>query len=279
MKSGIYSFKSNFNGKMYIGFSNDVYYRRRKHLEQLRGQRHFNNHLQAHFNKYGEEDLMFDVIEFCPEKNLSKREVYWIDKFHSFGEGFNQTEGGNLREYSSKTFCFENIKTGEIINNITAKNFAKLIGCSVSAAYHLERGDDQTVKGWKLKGHTIKYKPRIPSDKTKKRICITNKKTGEDFIFSSQSEASKILKIKQAYLSNLYLGKARIAKGYILTENKNKIIPARSQRYFTLLHPIHGEYEGYCQQDFCKKFGIAAMSACRLINGKCSTHKGWIKIR
>lgn len=79
--SGIYQIQSITNGKRYVGSA--LYLKRRKkvHCRVLKDKRH-NMHLQNHFNKYGIEDLVFGIIEFCPKEKLFEREQYWIDKLH-----------------------------------------------------------------------------------------------------------------------------------------------------------------------------------------------------
>lgn len=66
---GIYSIKSKLNGKVYIGSSVDIYRRWEKHRAQLRTNKHHSQHLQNHFNKYGEQDLVFNVLEVVHQIN------------------------------------------------------------------------------------------------------------------------------------------------------------------------------------------------------------------
>lgn len=78
--SGIYQIESKVNGKIYIGSAVNFLSRRRHHMYKLKRNSHFNQILQNHFNKYGQEDLEFSIIEFCPKEKLIEREQYWIDK-------------------------------------------------------------------------------------------------------------------------------------------------------------------------------------------------------
>lgn len=76
----IYKIKSIINGKEYIGST--INYRQRKieHLKGLRYNKHGNPKLQAHYNKYGENDLIFSIVEpiMFPEL-LLQREQYYLD--------------------------------------------------------------------------------------------------------------------------------------------------------------------------------------------------------
>ncbi len=77
--SGIYMIRSCINGKIYIGSAKNLYLRKHIHVCQLRGEYHFNIHLQRHSNKYGAEKMMFFIIEYCDIDILVVREQYWID--------------------------------------------------------------------------------------------------------------------------------------------------------------------------------------------------------
>lgn len=57
-KSGIYSFLNLVNGKRYVGSSVDLY--NRLHVHNLK-----NNKAQNAWNKYGEDNFIYNIIEFC----------------------------------------------------------------------------------------------------------------------------------------------------------------------------------------------------------------------
>ncbi len=77
--SGIYMIRSCMNGKIYIGSAKDLFLRMHVHKSQLNGKYHPNIHLQRHKNKYGINDLMFFLIEYCDLENIVEREQYWMD--------------------------------------------------------------------------------------------------------------------------------------------------------------------------------------------------------
>lgn len=92
--SGIYYICNTVNGKMYIGESVDIYRRWREHRQDLRDGTHDNIHLQRSWDKYGECNFKFNIIEECEEDKLFEREKYWIKFYDAFKNGYNQTEGG-----------------------------------------------------------------------------------------------------------------------------------------------------------------------------------------
>lgn len=91
---GIYMIKNKVNNKAYIGQSNDIYGRWKEHICSLRKDNHYNNHLQRAWNKYGADNFDFIIIEECSEDRLDEREIYWIEKQHTYDNGYNQTKGG-----------------------------------------------------------------------------------------------------------------------------------------------------------------------------------------
>ena len=91
---GIYMIKNKINGNIYIGQAADIYERWREHISLLRRGKHVNNHLQRAWNKYGDDNFEFSIVEECSENALNDREIYWIAEYDSYHNGYNQTLGG-----------------------------------------------------------------------------------------------------------------------------------------------------------------------------------------
>lgn len=67
--------------RVYIGSAIDLKNRKRCHFKDLRKGNHGNAKLQRHFNKYGESDLSFEVIEsgdYFNKNHLLAREQGWF---------------------------------------------------------------------------------------------------------------------------------------------------------------------------------------------------------
>ena len=80
-KAGIYLIRSRTNGKKYVGSSVNINCRVFfEHYPELVKGKHCNILLQNHSNKYGIEDLIFSIIEFCPpvKEKLLERENFYI---------------------------------------------------------------------------------------------------------------------------------------------------------------------------------------------------------
>ena len=63
----------------YIGSAKKFKGRRNQHLSQLRRGIHANIMLQRAFHKYGEENIVFSIIEECDNCDLIDREQFYID--------------------------------------------------------------------------------------------------------------------------------------------------------------------------------------------------------
>lgn len=78
-KSGIYVITNSINGKIYIGSSVNITERWYRHKRLLRRGIHHNKHLQSSWNKYGESEFVFKIIEECEIDNLTLREQHFLD--------------------------------------------------------------------------------------------------------------------------------------------------------------------------------------------------------
>lgn len=98
--------------KIYVGSAISVKDRWRCHLKGLRNNKHHSIKLQNHFNKYGELDLVFIIIEPCFPEFLLIREQHYIDKLKPW---FNicPTAGSQLGTKRSPEQC-ERIRLSHI---------------------------------------------------------------------------------------------------------------------------------------------------------------------
>lgn len=76
---GIYKISNKVNNKFYIGSSEGIEKRWYQHKSYLKKNTHPNQKLQNSFNKHGEENFIFEVLEECEVERLIEREQYYID--------------------------------------------------------------------------------------------------------------------------------------------------------------------------------------------------------
>lgn len=103
-KIGIYAIKNKINGKIYIGQSNNIDSRWRQHLSHLRRNIHSNKYLQNAWNKYGESNFDFIILELCDIDKTDELERFYIKKYNSMNDknGYNHESGGNLKKKASE---------------------------------------------------------------------------------------------------------------------------------------------------------------------------------
>lgn len=98
---GIYQIRNIIDNKTYIGSAKVFEERKKRHFRALRGKYHHSILLQRAFDKYGEENFVFEILEDMGEINteedlnkLLEREQYWIDKNQPFSpNGYNISHG------------------------------------------------------------------------------------------------------------------------------------------------------------------------------------------
>lgn len=91
-QAGIYIIRDLENNKVYVGSSKNPQNRKYEHFSNLRNNKHKNEHLQNAWNKYGERNFVFEIVENCNLNNLIEREIYFINKFDSLvnTNGYNK---------------------------------------------------------------------------------------------------------------------------------------------------------------------------------------------
>lgn len=77
--SGIYAIVNKLNGNQYIGSSENISDRWKRHIKLLQGNKHHSNHLQHAWNAYGAACFDFVVVFLCDKINLLSCEQFYID--------------------------------------------------------------------------------------------------------------------------------------------------------------------------------------------------------
>lgn len=163
IKSGIYKITNLTNQMFYIGSSQDLIKRWRDHRSVLNVNTHKNIYLQNAWNKYGEDNFEFEILEIVHIDLLIEREQHWIN----FTKCYDRTIGYNLSPTAGN--CAGFIHTQETKAKLSALRKDKP---------RTEKAKAAIKEGWK------KRKERGPvSEETraKMRTAQLGKKHTEEF--------------------------------------------------------------------------------------------------
>ena len=94
---GIYKITNITNNKIYVGSSSNLKSRKNQHFKSLRDNKHFNKHLQNSYNKYGQSNFEWTILEYIERQenkkelkgSLLEKEQYFIDKLQVCTYGYN----------------------------------------------------------------------------------------------------------------------------------------------------------------------------------------------
>ena len=98
---GIYKYTNNKNGHAYIGQSIDIKQRQYAHKSSAFNPKSSDYNSQFHqaIRKYGIDNFSFEILEEIEPSEysasiLNELEKYYIEKYDTFHNGYNASEGG-----------------------------------------------------------------------------------------------------------------------------------------------------------------------------------------
>lgn len=172
INSGVYGIVNTVNKKVYIGSTAGTFKKRFNcHKRQLRLGRHGNRHLQAAWDKYGEESFEFCVVEECEPGFCTVLETWWIDYY----EATNRDKGYNKREVADSNLGIKRSDETRLKQSERAKNRSESVRANMSAAQLGKKHSPET----KAKMSATR-KGRVTSLETKNRISESRMRSGSD---------------------------------------------------------------------------------------------------
>lgn len=111
---GIYKIENLINHHCYIGQSVNISKRWRSHKVAAynTNDSRYEYPIYKAIRKYGLSNFSFEVLEECSKEKLNEREIYWIEYYNSWQNGYNQTPGGD--NVGNKTFKLSKEQVEEI---------------------------------------------------------------------------------------------------------------------------------------------------------------------
>jgi group I intron endonuclease len=108
--SGIYLIVNKVNGKKYVGSSQNLNQRWKKHKQDLKRKVHENDYLQNSYNKYGVNSFVYSVFESdIPHADL----LPWEQAAFDFFDCCNRDKGYNIKIFAGSNYGTPNPKVGE----------------------------------------------------------------------------------------------------------------------------------------------------------------------
>lgn len=117
MESGIYCIRCLVNNKRYIGSTINFKKRKTHHFSMLRNNKYKNN-MQEDFIKYGEENFVFEILQYIhiEDKELSKCEISWINKYNTRNAEFGYNENYATRTNKNARKKISESRKGKVSN-------------------------------------------------------------------------------------------------------------------------------------------------------------------
>ena len=138
-KGLIYIIKNSINNKVYIGQTTlSMEDRWKTHLKPSVSKQRGSYKIYNAMNKYGKENFYCELLEEnIPVEELNDREIYYIEKYNSFENGYNSTKGGDGR-FINKEYDIKNI-ISQYESGFTTTEIAKqydVCGTTISRILH-----------------------------------------------------------------------------------------------------------------------------------------------
>lgn len=125
-ESGIYFIVCLINQKKYIGGSGWLKRRKVDHFSLLRNNRHWNKNLQGDWNKYGEENFEFKIIEYCCKENIPDKEKSYILAYKTINVSYGYNKILNTGTHSLSEEAREKIRNQKIGSKHSAETIRKM---------------------------------------------------------------------------------------------------------------------------------------------------------
>jgi group I intron endonuclease len=209
---------------------------------------HHNQYLQHSWNKYGEGQFQFEVLEQCACDKLLDREQFWLDCLQPYDErGFN---------------IARNAKAPQLGRPISSEHRSKIGAANRGRVPSSETRTKLSLAG-KGRKHTpeelikmsASQKGRVISLEARQKISAANKG-------KKRSEAARI--------KNSTMRKGKRPPHHVLAASN-----AACEKMWVLTSPDGQEISVQNLNRFCKGHGLDQGHMSRVAQGKLHHHKGW----
>lgn len=268
--SGVYQIRCLPTGKIYIGSAVNLRARWQQHRWSLRRGNHRNVHLQAAWNKYGEENFEFSVLELVEASDLLGAEQEWIDNTGCTNRriGFNlYPVAGSPGDTLAQVWEGFIDPDGHEVTITNLQAFCRQRGLNFVAMHRLATGKSKlrSHKGW-----THKNSPR-------QRDYV---KTYDGFIDPDSRLVGPITNLaafcRERGLDNTHMiavmnGRICSHRGWTHKNGRQRTV----KTYTGFINPDGQRVAITNLVAFCREYGLNPVHMHNLISGQRKSHKGW----
>jgi hypothetical protein len=270
--AGVYQIRCIPTGQVYIGSTVDLRARWSQHRWSLRCGKHQNSFLQRAWNKYGETNFEFSVLEFVSESSLLQAEQAWIDRTGCAERniGFNVSRvAGSTGDLLAQVWeGFIDPEGNEvIITNLHA--FCRQHGLDFPSMHRLSKGKSKlkSYKGWTHR-NSVRQRDYV--------------KTYDGFITPDGRRAGPITNLaafcREHGLDNTHMvalvrGSICSHRGWTYDKGRKRLGP---KIYKGFINPAGERVTIANLKSFCREHGLCVVHMFEVKSGKRKSHKGWV---
>lgn len=268
--SGVYEIRCLANGKFYIGSAVNLRERWQRHLITLRRGEHHNFYLQQAWNKHGEEQFTFSVLEYAAATAVRLAEQKWIDYTRCTNRriGFNISllacaPGGEMG------FTWEGFMdpAGKLVTIYNLHAHCRQHKLDFPSMHRLAMGKSKlkSHKGWTHK-NSVRQRDYV--------------KTYEGFVDPQGNLVPPITNLAA------FCREHDLDNTHLLAVMRGRICSHRGWTHINSRKPAIKVHTGYINPEgqhveiinlvaFCKETGLQVMHMHDIRKGKRRSHKGW----
>lgn len=224
---GIYKIENIINFHKYIGQAIDIKKRWREHKSNAFNQnsKDYDMVIYRAIRKYGLENFSFEIIEVCNPKELNDKEVYWIEYYNSYYDGYNCSKGGNDYTHLGNEIDLYDFNGNYVKSYDNIATAARELDVHYETLYQVIKGIRHSCKGYQVKlkneNKEIKqYKNRqggkIPVEQLDDDNNVLN-------IFESSYDAARKLNLDPSSIIKCCKGKLKHVGGFKWRYQNNEL--------------------------------------------------------
>lgn len=170
------------NHKKYIGQSTNIERRKKEHLSNPSPYSYFDKELK----KIGENNFNFYILEECKPEELDQKEIYWIDYYNSYNNGYNLCKGG--QSYRGISNPLSKLTDKEVLQIIHLLEQHKLSNKEIGKLFNVSQSTIDGINRCQYWTHLHNYTTNIRQENLNKEKYPHSAFAGENNVTSIITE-------------------------------------------------------------------------------------------